>query len=765
MNKPDHVILLPFIGCPGILKKNSMMLRVTVLFFWALLLGIPLPCNASNQLFGLPTTALAADPQVTLTPAEQRYLQKLGPITVCPDPDWPPYEQMDDSGNFTGIAADLMKLLEQRLGIRFTYIKARDWDEAMALSQNRTVLILPFLNQTPKRDQWLLFTEPLFVDPNVFITREEHPYITDATLLDGKTIALPGSTAVDEKVRQQFPNLKVLNVGSSEMDVFKAVAERRADLTLRSLTIAAYTIRKQGLFTLKIAGQAPDEFTNRLRIGVHKSEPMLRDILNKGIATITPREQEAITNHHVHITVVRPVDYQLILKISAVLAVLIGLSLYWNLKLKKTNAALAEQEQLWRSIINTSPDGIMITSLDGVIHQASERILTLSGYSSLEELQGRNMLEFIDPAWHAQAVERIGLLLQGTYTGAAEYLVNRKDGSQIFIEANAEILRNHDGSPREIFIVERDVTERKKIELQLRSLSVAIEQSPVSVVITDLEGIIQYVNPQFEKVSGYCADEAIGQNPAILQSGQTDQAVYTAMWQALSQGKTWTGEFVNKRKNGEVYYEEAHISPVYDTNGAIYRYVAVKLDITERKQYETRLQHLARYDNLTDLPNRSLFSDLLQQALALAKREQYRLALMFVDLDHFKEVNDTFGHAVGDLLLQEAAQRMQAAVRNSDVVGRIGGDEFVILLAKLEAEQDALLVGEKLRASLEQRFLLDGHTIVISTSIGIALFPNHGITEQELALHADKAMYGAKQSGRNAVRLFSAEMTDSAAKT
>ena len=477
------------------------LFRILIGFvFYICIFWFGCPCSANSQEPGLPLTAPAPVMQVSLTPAEQRYLQQLGPITVCPDPDWPPYEQMDENGTFTGIAADLLKLLEQRLGIRFTYIKTKDWDESVSLSQKRTVLILPFLNQTPKRDQWLLFTEPLFIDPNVFITREEHPYITDLTLLDGKTISLPGGTAIDEKIRQQFPNLKELNTGSSEVDVFKAVAERRADLTLRSLTIAAYTIRKQGLFTLKIAGQAPDSYTNRLRIGVHKSEPMLRDILNKGIATITPREQEAITNHHVNITVVKSVDYRLILKIAAVLAVVIGFSFYWNLKLKKTNAALAEQEQLWRTIINTSPDGILITSLDGVIHRASDRMLTISGYSSLDELQGRNMLDFVDPAWHKQALERIGLLLQGTYTGAAEYLINRKDGSQIYVEANAEILRNSDGSPREIFIIERDVTERKKIELQLRSLSVAIEQSPVSVVITDLDGSIQYVNPQFEKI-------------------------------------------------------------------------------------------------------------------------------------------------------------------------------------------------------------------------------------------------------------------------
>ncbi len=283
-------------------------------------------------------------PGILLSPEEKKYLERLGPITVCPDPDWLPYEQMDKQGNFTGIAADLMKLLSERLGIRFTYIHARDWDEAVALSQAGKVLLLPFLNQTPKREQWLTFTEPLFFDPNVFITRAEHAFITDAALLGNEIVAVPSGTAMEEKIRHDYPNLKLLNSGSSEAEVFQAIAERRADLTLRSLTVSAYTIRKGGWFNLKIAGQAPEEYTNQLRIGVLKSEPMLRDILNKGIATITSQEREEITNRHVNITVVKPVDYGLLLRIAGALAALIGLSFYWNLRLKRSNTALQESE-------------------------------------------------------------------------------------------------------------------------------------------------------------------------------------------------------------------------------------------------------------------------------------------------------------------------------------------------------------------------------------------------------------------------------------
>jgi len=281
---------------------------------------------------------------IQLSSSEKKYLERLGPITVCPDPDWLPYEHMDGNGNFTGIAADLLKLVAQRLGITFTYIQVKDWDEAVALSRSGKVQILPFLNQTPKREQWLTFTDPLFFDPNVFITREEHSFITDAALLKDRIIAVPSGTSIEEKVRRDFPNLQILNTGNSESEVFKAVAERRADLTLRSLTVSAYTIRKGGWFTLKIAGQAPDKYINQLRIGVLKSEPMLRDILNKGIATITPQEREEITNRHVNITVVKPMDYGFVLRVAAVLAMLIGLSFYWNLRLKKVNDALKQSE-------------------------------------------------------------------------------------------------------------------------------------------------------------------------------------------------------------------------------------------------------------------------------------------------------------------------------------------------------------------------------------------------------------------------------------
>ncbi|MDD2500593.1 MAG: diguanylate cyclase [Geobacter sp.] len=427
---------------------------------------------------------------------------------------------------------------------------------------------------------------------------------------------------------------------------------------------------------------------------------------------------------------------------------------------EQTTAALSESEELWRTIIKTSPDGIAITSMDGVVRQVSDKMFAMFGYSSADEIIGRNIFEFIDPEYHEKATCRIGMMLDGTYSGAADYLMIRKDGSRFFIEANAEILRDHDGRPRELFFIDRDITERKQTEARLRSLSVAIEQGSVSVVITDPLGTIQYVNPCFSAVTGYEPDEVIGGTPRLLKSGLTEQAVYVSLWNTLQEGKTWTGEFINKRKNGELFWEEAHIAPVFDSAGTVLQYVAVKLDITARKKVEEQVTHLAQYDALTDLPNRTLFSELLLQALALAQRENNCLAVMFVDLDRFKPVNDTYGHAVGDLLLNQVGKRMKDTVRLSDTLGRVGGDEFVVLLPKVEGPSDALLVAEKLRLALEMPFTIEDHVLQISACIGIALYPEHGLDEKTLFQHADLAMYHAKQRGRNAVQLFDGQMVE-----
>jgi diguanylate cyclase (GGDEF)-like protein/PAS domain S-box-containing protein len=349
-----------------------------------------------------------------------------------------------------------------------------------------------------------------------------------------------------------------------------------------------------------------------------------------------------------------------------------------------------------------------------------------------------------------------------------EYRVKLNDGSVKWLLGNAIPESEIDGSTLwHGFIT--DITERKAVEVKLRMLSTAIEQSPTSVAIANLDAEIEYVNPRFTQVTGYTLAEVSGRNPRFLQSGLTSQSVYQSMWESLTQNKRWKGEFINKRKNGEIYYEEAYISPVQDNNGKVSHYVAVKLDITARKQMEDEISQLAFYDPLTHLPNRRLLHDRLKQAILSNQRHKIYGALMFLDLDNFKPLNDTHGHLIGDMLLVEAAKRLQNCVRDMDTVARLGGDEFVVMLATLASDKtnsksQAAIVAEKIRVALSDAYHFTVHhdaepdyTVehFCTGSIGVALFNGNENSQEDIMKWADIAMYQAKDAGRNQIRFHS----------
>ncbi len=273
-----------------------------------------------------------------LTPAEQHYLKQLGSVKVCVDPDWAPFEWITPEGEYFGIAADLLRLIASRSGITLELLPTSNWDESIAASRAGRCPIVSFLNQTPKREEWLIFTQPHFIDPNVFITREEHPFIADPASLNQETIALPSGTSIEEHIRRDYPNLRVV-ITQSEAEAFELVTAKKADMTMRSLIVAAYTIRKQGYFNLKIAGKL-DNYANQLRIGILKSEPLLRYILSKGITTLTAQERESIINQQIAIVAQTTLDYRLITYLLLGIVVAGLIVALWIRQLKCHNHAL-----------------------------------------------------------------------------------------------------------------------------------------------------------------------------------------------------------------------------------------------------------------------------------------------------------------------------------------------------------------------------------------------------------------------------------------
>ncbi|MDP2794089.1 MAG: EAL domain-containing protein [Sulfurisoma sp.] len=312
--------------------------------------------------------------------------------------------------------------------------------------------------------------------------------------------------------------------------------------------------------------------------------------------------------------------------------------------------------------------------------------------------------------------------------------------------------------------------EQEHVAEELRIAAIAFE-SQEAMFVTDADGVILRVNHAFSETTGYSAEEVVGQTPALLKSGRHDEEFYRNLWQALARDKYWQGEVWNRRKNGEIYPEWQTISAVVDEDGHVSHYVSAFSDITERKQTEAEIQRLAYYDQLTKLPNRRLLVDRINHALASSARRRRHGAILFIDLDHFKTLNDTQGHEVGDLLLIEVARRLLSCVREVDTVARLGGDEFVVMLEDLSEDRNAAaneteMIGENIRGALNRPFTLGSthHDMAgaidyqCTASIGASLFLESKDTIDDLLKHADVAMYHAKDAGRNAIRFFDPAM-------
>ncbi|WP_459869714.1 EAL domain-containing protein [Halomonas shantousis] len=306
-------------------------------------------------------------------------------------------------------------------------------------------------------------------------------------------------------------------------------------------------------------------------------------------------------------------------------------------------------------------------------------------------------------------------------------------------------------------LAERDHALRASSE-HLRLAQRVINASVDGIIITDAHGIIQSVNPSFTTLTGYSAEEAVGKTPGILSSGRQDGAFYRRMWSALLEQDYWQGEIWNRRKNGEIYPEWLTITAIRDDEGELQQFAAIFSDISDRKRQEAQIHRLAYFDDLTGLANRRLFLDRLGQALASAHRHQHRMAVLFLDLDLFKRINDTLGHHIGDQVLRDIARRLQVVVGEGESVARLGGDEFTILVPELTDPADLERLSERLIVEICRPLDVLGHQLGVSTSIGISVYPEDGDTPERLLKHADTAMYRAKESGRNQFRFYTSNM-------
>ncbi|WP_295007680.1 diguanylate cyclase [uncultured Dechloromonas sp.] len=422
---------------------------------------------------------------------------------------------------------------------------------------------------------------------------------------------------------------------------------------------------------------------------------------------------------------------------------------------KRKEVLISESEARYRSVLETSQDAIVIIEAPCFkIVYANEQTAALLGME-LSAVLGEPLPSFVVASERSQVEGNLARRLQGGAVSATSRVrFARPDGSHLRV-GDVHVARIDRAARDGQWVVSiKDVTERLADERALQISAAVMESASEGIVVTDAKNHIMQINPAFTAITGYRPCELLGKDPRCLGSGRHDPDFFQSLWQQLGTDGRWEGEVWNRRPDGTLYVVWLSISAICEEgveSGG--RHVATFIDITQRKEVEELLRHRAQSDPLTDLPNRSVFYDRLQMALVQARRYGNEFALLYIDLDHFKEVNDSMGHAAGDELLVEAARRMKQVVRDSDTVARLGGDEFAVILPQLRGRDEVEEVARRIVAVLLEPFAVSGGEARVSASVGAAIYPEHGGDMESIRASADAALYAAKDAGRNGYRL------------
>ncbi|KEA62693.1 diguanylate cyclase [Marinobacterium lacunae] len=414
-----------------------------------------------------------------------------------------------------------------------------------------------------------------------------------------------------------------------------------------------------------------------------------------------------------------------------------------------------------RTLIDTIPDLVWLKDADGLYLGCNRKFERLYGARE-SEILGRSDYDFVDTelADFFRRHDRAAMYADKPSINE-EQVKYANDGHTEILETIKTPMKDESGRLIGILGVGRDITLRKQRETDIKVLTQALEQSPVSVILTDPERRVSFVNRAFEDTSGYPAHQVVGRTMEFIDPQSNAPEIVEQIRDHLAAGKAWQGEIKSRRQNGELYWEYAYLSPVQTEEGEVSHLLVLKEDISLRKQQEQQLKHQAHFDALTELPNRVLIMDRLQQLIRDAERNQEYVVVMFLDLDDFKKVNDSMGHDVGDLALIEAARRLSGAVRGGDSVGRLGGDEFIVLAGHFSQKEDVQVVADNILERFRRPFDLGNREVLLTTSIGIAIYPSDGDTQSELLKNADTAMYQSKEQGRNRYAFYTDALNQS----
>ena len=424
----------------------------------------------------------------------------------------------------------------------------------------------------------------------------------------------------------------------------------------------------------------------------------------------------------------------------------------------KTSNSLTINGELAETVLQNLAEGVISFDRQGKILSLNPAALEIFGYS-VNELTNLDIIALFSKT-EDFSVSSLIKISGGKNSHVVKNLIGRcKDGSICHMDLS--VIELEQGQIRMFVGIMRDTAELKRSERELGLASKVFDNMSEAIGVTDADNNYISINPAFTKITGYTPEEVIGKNPKFMASGRHGTEFYQRLWESINESGYWQGELWDRRQNGEVYPKWLSIVAVKDMQERLQNYIAVFSDISERKAADERIHFMAHYDALTDLPNRVLLHDRILHALTSAPRLKKKVAILFLDLDRFKTINDTLGHSIGDLLLQSVAERLKLCIRTSDTVARLGGDEFIAVIPDLHDGTHAATIAQKILDAISKHFVIRDIELHTSASIGISLFPDDGTANEELIANADVAMYRAKESGRNNYQFFAPTMNNS----
>jgi diguanylate cyclase (GGDEF)-like protein/PAS domain S-box-containing protein len=678
-------------------------------------------------------------------------------LTVGSELDFPPFATGSTDATAGGFSVELWRAIAAEAHFNYT-IRVRPFHELLQEFKDGKIDVLINFSKSEQRQKYADFTVPLVTSRGAIFVRKGQRNIKSEADFSGKSIIVISADFGHEYAILQGWEKQLVLVNTAEKGL-RLLASGKHDAMLLSKLSGMHTLRTTGLSNIE-ALSIPAGFSQKFSLAVHKGQADLLSQINDALA-ITKSNQ---TYHHIYerwFTVFEPKEVgfnELINYLLPIIALfIISLAYLYYLRLVERKRE-AESLLMMRFSVDHANDSVFWINRDGRILYVNIAACVERGYSE-SELLGMQ-ISLLNPDYqlgewgsHFDELSRRGSI-------ATETLHRAKNGRIFPVEVNANYIKLRGEEIN--FAIVRDITERRATEVSLRIAAAAFE-SHEAIMVTDANSIILRVNRAFSNITGFSSEEAIGLTPRLLHSGKQNRAFYDAMWLSINTTGTWEGEAWNRRKSGEVYPVYLMVSAVKDNVGIITNYVSTQTDITLEKAAADAIKNLAFYDALTQLPNRRLLLDRLGQALAASARNGRRGALLFLDLDHFKILNDTHGHDTGDALLREVALRLSLCVRKVDLVARLGGDEFVVLLEMLssddfEAATQTEIAGAKILESLNKVYQLDGNDHHNSSSIGAVIFNGYHLGLEALLKQADMAMYQAKKDGRNLLRFFDPEM-------